>query len=201
MGEVIRCAKVNHTTSHSCLCCFFSTSLQNSLTCSYRVFLRLFVFRIDFYFVQENTTHQQRNLVYRTALLFSSAPPSAPLHVDEYVEEWVDRCNVGIEGTGGPLTMEEEEEYHMNERKMKAEERQEGETAGQGAEGAEGGNEGEGESEGEGEEGYEEYDEVAEEPETERKPFMLVFPHRQACDRLHRLSGYGWSVQHMAAAG
>ena len=94
--------------------------------------------------------------MYRTALLFSSAPPSAPLYVDEYVEEWVDGCNVKVEGTGGPLTMEQEEQFHLEEQMANEEAR-----AAAGEEG------GEGEEEGEEEE---------EEEETDRKPYMLVFP-------------------------
>ena len=108
--------------------------------------------RLDFYFT-DHATHFQRTLVYRTAVLFSTAPPSAPLHVDEYVEEWVDRCNVDIAGKGGPLTMEQEEQYHMDERTAREQQQQQGE---------------EGEEEGEGEQDEEE--------ETECKPYMVVFP-------------------------
>ena len=118
------------------------------------LFCARFICRIDFYFTG-HTSAYQRTLVYRTALLFSGAPPSAPLHVDEYVEEWVSRCNVGITGSGGPLTMEEEAEYHMAEHQAIGEARA---AAGMGAE--------EEEAEVEGEE----------EEESERKPYMLVFP-------------------------
>jgi len=111
---------------------------------------------MDFYFTG-NTSDLQRTLVYRTALLFSSAPPSAPLHVDEYVEEWVDRCNVSIQGVGGPLTMEEEQQYHFDAHLAREEMRAAaGET---------------GEEEEQGEE-----EEEDEEEESERKPYMLVFP-------------------------
>ena len=170
MGELVRRPAVSPqaalpSDSHALYCLTYcSTELGTaSVQCNdprptFIPYLSLcLLFSLDFYFTS-SCDNYQRTLVYRTALLFSSAPLSAPLHVEEYVEEWVDRCNVSIEGSGGPLTMEEEADFHLSEQRAKAE-------GGGGA--AESEEEEEEEEEEEGEE---------EEAETDRKPYMIVFP-------------------------
>ena len=148
MGEHLRSAAVG-LSSHSRAVA--AASLRLGLS---PLRLAVAVCRLDFYFT-EDTSGLQRTLVYRTALLFSSAPPSAPLHVDEYVEEWVERCNVTIAGRGGPLTMDEDLKFQMDER-----------TSHQPWERGE-------EHEGEADDEDEEW---VEKEESERKPYMLVFP-------------------------
>ena len=62
--------------------------------------------RLDFFFSSAATTAEQRSLVYRCALLFATALPSASLLDVDEVEDWMDACQVSVDGCGGSGELE-----------------------------------------------------------------------------------------------
>jgi hypothetical protein len=80
--------------------------------------------RFDFFFSSSTTTAEQRSLVYRAAVLFSTSLPSASGVDDAEIEDWLDSCQVSVDGCGGSGELEmaeaEEEEEEEEEEEQEA---------------------------------------------------------------------------------